>query len=132
MASRRVAAWRGRSLHPAVATAARAIIAEARADGIPARVTSGYRSIAKQRQLYNAYRRGGPLAAAPGSSSHNFGLAVDIAIAGAARDDRRYAKLHRIGRKHGLEPLDGEQRRVDPYHLQLPNWRSLVTTPRSR
>lgn len=125
MASRAVR-WRGRSLHPFVRAAAQRIVAAARAEGIPAVMTSGYRSLAKQRALYNRYRRGGPLAAAPGNSAHNYGLAVDIAISGAAKDDRRYRKLHRIGRREGLDTLSGEQLAADPFHFEVPNWRSLV------
>ena len=49
-------------------------------------VNSGYRSNAHQQQLYNRYLAGnGPVAARPGSSQHNFGLAADLAP-GNARD----------------------------------------------
>lgn len=95
-------------------------------------VTSGYRSLAKQRTLYARFRRGGPLAAAPGSSAHNYGLAVDIALVGQPRDSRDYRKMHRIAERFGLVPLRGEQGRIDPYHVEVPNWRRYVTTPRSR
>lgn len=120
------ASWRGRSLHPAVAAAARAIIAELAERGHRAVVTSGYRSLAKQRQLYNRYRRGGPLAAAPGNSAHNYGLAVDIAFPGERRDSRLYSLMHRIARGQGLTPLGAEQRRVDPYHVEVPGWRDWI------
>lgn len=48
--------------------------------GYSATYTSGYRSVAKQRQLYAAYRAGRSRfpAAPPGSSEHNYGLAVDV------------------------------------------------------
>ena len=47
-------------------------------------VLSGYRSIAHQQQLYNRYLAGnGPVAAKPGSSQHNFGLAADLAPSNA-------------------------------------------------
>lgn len=47
-------------------------------------VNSGYRSIAHQQQLYNRYLAGnGPVAAKPGSSQHNFGLAADLAPSNA-------------------------------------------------
>ena len=121
------ARWSGKSLHPQVRAIANAIVREARADGIPAVITSGYRSLAKQRTLYARYRRGGPLAAAPGNSAHNFGLAVDIAIQGAARTDRRYRTLHRLGRRAGLVTLRGEQLEADPYHFEVPDWRTWIT-----
>ena len=47
-------------------------------------VNSGYRSVAHQQQLYNQYLAGrGPVAARPGSSQHNFGLAADLAPSNA-------------------------------------------------
>lgn len=41
-------------------------------------VTSGYRGIPEQRVLYAKYRAGGPRAAPPGKSAHNYGLAIDV------------------------------------------------------
>lgn len=42
-------------------------------------INSAYRSIEKQRELYNQFLKNGkPLAARPGSSNHNFGIALDI------------------------------------------------------
>lgn len=43
-------------------------------------VTYGFRSIELQTALYNKYMAGGPKAAAPGKSAHNFGLAVDVVL----------------------------------------------------
>ena len=43
-------------------------------------VTYGYRSLAEQLTLYNAYLAGGPKAAPPGKSAHNYGKAVDIVL----------------------------------------------------
>jgi hypothetical protein len=40
----------------------------------------GYRTIAEQTKLYEAHLAGGPLAAPPGHSAHNFGLAVDVQL----------------------------------------------------
>lgn len=118
--------WTGRSLHPQLAADAQAIIAELRKKGIRAVLTSGYRSLAKQRQLYDRYKRGGPLAAAPGRSAHNYGLAVDIALVGEPVTSRKYATMHRIARQLGLTTLQGDQLRVDPYHVEVPNWRRLI------
>lgn len=41
-------------------------------------VLYGYRSIAEQALLYEKYQHGGPKAAPPGLSPHNYGLAVDV------------------------------------------------------
>ncbi len=43
-------------------------------------VTFGYRSIEEQRALYLKHLAGGPLAAPPGQSAHNWGLAIDCAV----------------------------------------------------
>ena len=109
-----------------VASAARGIVAELARRGIRAVVTSGYRSLAKQARLYKAYRRGGPLAARPGQSAHNYGLAVDIALVGQPRDARDYRTMHRIAATFGLQPLGVLQRGKDPYHVEVPNWRELI------
>lgn len=45
-------------------------------------VTFGFRSLAEQLTLYNSYKNGGPKAAPPGQSAHNFGLAVDVVLDG--------------------------------------------------
>jgi uncharacterized protein YcbK (DUF882 family) len=52
--------------------------------GIKATVTSGYRSIEKQRELYERARRGQSKlpAAKPGYSTHNYGFAVDVILVG--------------------------------------------------
>jgi len=53
--------------------------------GIRATVTSGYRSIERQRELYVRARRGQSAlpAAPPGLSTHNYGYAVDVVLSGA-------------------------------------------------
>ena len=43
-------------------------------------VVYGYRSLELQKQLYVKYVNGGPLAAPPGKSAHNYGLAVDVQL----------------------------------------------------
>lgn len=50
----------------------------ARGHGWGGVVTSGFRTYAEQAALYARYQAGGPLAAAPGTSSHEFGQAVDV------------------------------------------------------
>jgi hypothetical protein len=46
-------------------------------------VTHGFRSLAEQNALWLAYQAGGPKAAPPGKSAHNYGLAVDVALDGS-------------------------------------------------
>lgn len=68
------------ALHPTLATIKRNLPAVARANGFQARVTSGYRSPAKQAWLYDRWLRGlqqYPVAP-PGTSDHEKGLALDV------------------------------------------------------
>ena len=44
-------------------------------------VTWGFRTFLEQQKLYDIYLKGGPLAAPPGKSAHNYGLAIDIVLA---------------------------------------------------
>jgi len=69
-----------RGLHPYLAMIARRVPHVARAYGFNAKVTSGYRSYAKQNQLYQSWLRGGnPYPASPpGRSSHERGVALDV------------------------------------------------------
>lgn len=43
-------------------------------------VTQGFRTKEEQGALFDKYQHGGPLAAPPGRSAHNWGLAVDVAV----------------------------------------------------
>lgn len=43
-------------------------------------VTFGFRSLAEQALLWDKYQAGGPRAAPPGKSAHNYGLAVDVVL----------------------------------------------------
>lgn len=67
-------------LHPELAKIAKNLPWVARIMGFEARVTSGFRTHAKQKKLYDAYRQGlSPLpAAVPGTSDHEIGYAIDV------------------------------------------------------
>lgn len=43
-------------------------------------VVYGFRSLAQQAALYKRHLQGGPLAAPPGKSAHNWGLALDVQL----------------------------------------------------
>jgi hypothetical protein len=43
-------------------------------------ITYGTRTLAEQAALYEAYLAGGPKAAPPGRSAHNYGLGVDLVL----------------------------------------------------
>ncbi len=68
--------------HPVEIRTARAyrrMAAAARGSGVTLHIVSGFRTMAHQRQLYAAYRAGrGNLAARPGFSNHQSGLALDL------------------------------------------------------
>jgi len=71
----------GHELESKAAKAFREMSRAARKQGIRLGIRSGFRSHDKQKQLYARFRRGwGHLAAKPGYSNHQSGLAVDIDI----------------------------------------------------
>lgn len=91
----------------------------AEAYGASLTVTSGKRSSQEQRRLYELFKAGkGHPANAPGTSAHEFGLAVDV----AADDPRWYPSLHSLWRALGLAvPYSRE-----PWHVEVPNWQRYV------
>ena len=48
--------------------------------GLSVRILSGTRTFAQQAELFEKHQHGGPLAASPGHSNHNFGIAWDVGI----------------------------------------------------
>ncbi len=48
--------------------------------GLSVRIISGTRTFAEQAELFEKHQHGGPLAASPGHSNHNFGIAWDVGI----------------------------------------------------
>lgn len=71
-------------------------------------VESALRTYAQQQKLYDEYKAGGTLAAKPGTSMHEKGLAVDV-------DYHDYPLLNWFAKQCGLyQPIKGE-----PWHQQL-------------
>jgi hypothetical protein len=66
--------------------------------------TYGWRSNAEQAALYAKYKKGGPKAAPPGFSPHEFGLAIDVALDADAK-------------RSGLQPN---------YDLNDPRWQAMI------
>jgi len=80
--------------------AADAVAAAQRARGVPMTINSALRTLPQQYLLYQWYRSGRcgiPLAAAPGKSNHEAGLAVDIADNAAWRTAMGAAKMRWFG-----------------------------------
>lgn len=76
-------------------------------------ITSGYRTYAEQQALYNAWKAGrGNIAAKPGTSMHESGLAVDATIDGTPI--ARAVSARTLSRFGLVAPVNG-----DPVHLQL-------------
>lgn len=116
-------------LHPLVRARLSAALVELRRHGVRPRITSTYRSTGQQRQLFRCaqsrrcrLRRGVYGAKAPGHSTHEAGLAVDIAgIAVPGRGHRRRltgtgATIVRVMRRHDFNWRYGLR---DPAHFEL-------------
>ncbi len=65
-------------MEPHAAANMGALLAAARADGVTITIRYSYRTLDKQRDKWDAYQRGGNLAAKPGESNHGEALAVDF------------------------------------------------------
>lgn len=95
-------------------------------------VESGFRSFAKQQQLYDAFKAGkNPfIAAPPGFSMHNYGLALDfvrdedllkqgVQALGASRNPEAYRILAEEAQKVGLEAgFFWSGNKFDPVHVE--------------
>ena len=92
------------------------LVADARSAGVQVALSSGFRSYAEQRYLYDGFmagKHGFNTAAAPGFSNHQNGHAFDIALAGFD-GDRVYDWLKANGPAHGfIRTVEGE-----PWHWE--------------
>jgi D-alanyl-D-alanine carboxypeptidase. len=105
-------------------------------DGMTVQILSGTRTFAEQTTLFEKHLRGGPLAARPGRSNHNFGIAWDVGIFNAERQyiddlidkkkmtskavDAEYRKLGSHGKGRGLF-WGGDWSNPDFPHFQMRN-----------
>ena len=90
--------------------------------GIEGTVTSGVRSTEKQQQLYEAYitGRSSIIAAPPGRSSHEYGLAIDFVVS-AGKDSQLQKQVMAAFEYWGGELVAG-----DPVHVQYPGYRQFL------
>jgi len=113
----------GQLVHPELVRRWQSFVREMTDLNQTARITSGRRTYAQQAKLYAAYQQGGPLAARPGHSRHEQGLALDWKWMNhndpAPAWRRPNAEVWRIAARHGLMPLGPAQRRIDPWHLEM-------------
>lgn len=99
-----------KALHPKVRSIFSSWEAECRAAGLELQFYSGTRTLAHQAELrkeYLAGRNGGIYASPPGSSLHNYSLAVDTRVFDKStgkyvRKKSILTKVAKIGAKHGL------------------------------
>jgi hypothetical protein len=80
-------------------------------------VNSANRSIEKQKKLYDAYIRdpkNNPMAAKPGSSRHNYGIAIDI----NSNHANALAAAGLLGKYGFTRPLLNHPRKPEPWHLE--------------
>lgn len=95
-------------------------------------VTYGFRTWDEQNALYQKHLAGGPVAAPPGNSPHEFGLAVDVVLVEPngktnynVKDPRWQAMLDAVyahPRLHSLKSIG------DYDHIEAVNWRAHVGT----
>ena len=90
--------------------------------GISGTVTSGVRSSEKQAQLYQDYisGRSSIIAAPPGRSAHEYGLAIDFVV-----DDGKDSALQRAVMQW-FQSMGGELVPGDPVHVQYPGYRQFL------
>lgn len=90
------------------------------------RVTDACRGRGVQAAIYRRLAPRGAMAAPPGRSAHEFGMAVDVRpnTPLGYNDKRAYRVLHELAPKHGLTGIDIDR---DAGHFQLTNWRWLVS-----
>jgi hypothetical protein len=97
----------GKKVDASIAGNVKAMIEAAKRDGVDLKITSAHRSREQQEVLYQKYLKGtGNLAAKPGTSNHEGGLAIDFTNTPGA-----HAWLAKNAGRFGLKNLPGE-----PWH----------------
>ncbi len=95
-----------------------------KAHALDLRATMGFRDLVQQAALWDAYQKGGPRAAPPGKSAHNYGMAVDFlayrkgALLGSSSEPE-YALMEELAPRYQLKTL---QHLNDAGHVELDNW----------
>jgi peptidoglycan hydrolase-like protein with peptidoglycan-binding domain len=85
----------GKEMRSDAAAAFNRMHAAAARAGINLHVNSGFRSMAEQQELYRKYQNGtGNLAAKPGYSNHQGGIAVDVNVGGTGTSTYKWMAAH--------------------------------------
>lgn len=97
----------GGKVDASIADNVKKMLNDAKKEGVDLQISSSYRSREEQERLYQAYLNGtGNLAAKPGSSNHESGLAIDFKNTSGA-----YDWLKKNAGRYGLKNLPSE-----PWH----------------
>lgn len=100
----------GKKIDASIADNFDAMVAAAKKDGVDLQISSGFRSRQEQEVLYQKYLNGtGNLAAKPGTSNHESGLAIDFRDTPGA-----FAWLKKNSTRFGLKNLPSE-----PWHYSV-------------
>jgi len=100
----------GKKIDASIADNFDAMVAAAKKDGVDLQISSGFRSRQEQEVLYQKYLNGtGNLAAKPGTSNHESGLAIDFKDTPGA-----FAWLKKNSTRFGLKNLPSE-----PWHYSV-------------
>lgn len=111
------------------------IIQQAQRDNPNLRIlpVSGFRTIEEQAKLRARYEAGGPLAARPGESAHNYGRAVDLMAGPGTTDEQIEAAMKAASAKLGI-PLSPEHDRIrdrDIGHYSIPGDYDVGSAPKA-
>lgn len=89
----------------------------ARLAGVRLTLTSGFRTMEDQIRLYARYLAGGDLAAKPGYSNHQQGLALDISV-GRSFTSREYLWLKANALRYGFKNPGEHFSQPEPWHWE--------------
>lgn len=91
----------------------------AKANGITLKLSSGFRTMEEQEQLYEAYQNGtGNYAARPGYSNHQNGTALDISVR-SSFESPEYLWLAENAADFGFENTGRYFKQPEPWHWEL-------------
>tara|TARA_R110001583_G_scaffold31179_2_gene107002 strand:+ start:656 stop:1498 length:843 start_codon:yes stop_codon:yes gene_type:complete len=125
----------GKMVIKEVAGYVQAMISAASGEGVAMQVTSGFRTMADQQRLYNKYLAGtGNLAAVPGRSNHQNGIAIDFNV--SSQNGRVFEWLTKNAWRYGFIRTVSRERWHWEYWgdwngVEKPSWANGWHSPRT-
>lgn len=108
----------GRPIEVGVAAAFMRMRAAAQANGISLKLESAFRTMGEQERLYRAYLDGsGNLAAPPGYSTHQNGIAIDIRVRNSFTSPE-YLWLASNAKRYGFINTGKDFAQPEPWHWE--------------